>query len=312
MVENRRQYPRLIPDSPVLTSLGESKSGLLLNLCEAGLAVDGVVPQGPDEVVSLAFDLPEDNGHIQARAKIAWTSDSGHRTGLRFVDLADTSRQQLKHWILATVDTTGLATTEEGPAEPVFISHVRDALTSHLKSAEVPLQLRRESEPEKPDVRGEEGLSRYAKSRHLTGLLLAGVLMSSAFVFSLGYYFGSMWYSQRAKSPAAAKVPQPTSQGSMAPVNQSPATTPTLPPTISLEHPGFVLQVGAMTHEDNADELAQALRQRNLPAFVFRRGTDRFYIVAVGPYSDADSTVTVKAELEGQGFQAILRRWTPE
>ncbi|MGB2888298.1 MAG: PilZ domain-containing protein [Candidatus Acidiferrales bacterium] len=312
MLEDRRQYPRLILDSPVLTSLGKSKSERLLNLCEGGLAVDGLAPENRDEVISLAFDLPEDNGHIQARAKIAWTSDSGHRTGLRFVDLADTSRQQLRNWILATVDTTGLATTEEGPAEPVFISHVRDALVSRLKSAEVPPQLRSESEPEKPNVRGDEGLSRYGKLRHLTGLFLTGVLVSSAFVFSLGYYLASMWYNRQAKSPAAAKVPQPTSKGSMAPVNQSPATTPSLPPTISLDRPGFVLQAGAMTHEDNADELARALRQRNLPAFVFRRGTDRFYIVAVGPYSDADSTVTVKAELEGQGFQVILRRWSPE
>ncbi|MGB2888075.1 MAG: SPOR domain-containing protein, partial [Candidatus Acidiferrales bacterium] len=85
-----------------------------------------------------------------------------------------------------------------------------------------------------------------------------------------------------------------------------------LPPTISPDLPGFVLQVGAMAHEDNADALAEALRQRNLPVFVSRRGTVRFYIVAVGPYSNADSAVTVKAELESQGFQAILRRWSPE
>ena len=67
-----------------------------------------------------------------------------------------------------------------------------------------------------------------------------------------------------------------------------------------------------MTHEDNADALAVDLQQRNFPAFVYRRGTDRFYRVAVGPYSDEDSPVRVKGELEKQGLKAFLRRWVPE
>jgi SPOR domain/PilZ domain len=310
---NRRQYPRLIPDPPMPVCLGESKSGVLLDLSEGGLAVDGFAPESRDEVIPLAFGLPEDNGYILAAAKIAWTSDSGPRTGLHFVDLAETSRQQLRDWMSARVDTAGLAATEAEPAEPVFNSHATDALIDQLKSEEVRLQLSSESEPEKPNVRDDEGLKRYGKSRHLIGLFLVGVFLSSASIFSLGYYFDSMWKNRRTKQiTAAPKVSSLPSKSSAAPVSQPPATTPSLPPTISLDVPRFVLQVGAMTHEDNADALAEALRQRNLPVFVFRRGTDRFYIVAVGPYSDADSTVTIKKELERQGFQAILRRWSPE
>ncbi|MFY9532264.1 MAG: SPOR domain-containing protein [Candidatus Acidiferrales bacterium] len=155
------------------------------------------------------------------------------------------------------------------------------------------------------------GPSRHGKLRLQIELVLAAALLSWAFIF-LGHYFGRIGDNRQARSSAAAKVPELPSKSSAAPVNQSPATTPSLPPTISLDRPGFVLQVGAMTHEDNADALAEALHHRNLPAFVFRHGTDRFYIVAVGPYGDADSTVTVKGELERQGFQAILRRWSPE
>ncbi|MFY9528075.1 MAG: SPOR domain-containing protein [Candidatus Acidiferrales bacterium] len=310
---NRRQYPRLIPAPPMPVCLGESKSGVLLDLSEGGLAVDGFAPESRDEVIPIAFGLPEDNGYILAVAKIAWTSDSGRRAGLRFVDLVETSRQHLKDWMSARIDTAGLAAIEAEPAEPVFISHATDALIDQLKPAEVRLQLSSESEPEKPDVRDDARLKRYGKSRHLSGLSLAGVLLSSASVFSLAYYFDSIWKNRQAKQiTAAPKVPSLPSKSSAAPVSQSPATTPSLPPTISPDLPGFVLQVGAMAHEDNADALAEALRQRNLPVFVSRRGTVRFYIVAVGPYSNADSAVTVKAELEGQGFQAILRRWSPE
>ncbi len=310
---DRRQYPRLIPDPPVPVCLGESKSGVLLDLSEGGLAVDVFAPNSRDEVIPLAFGLPEDNGYILAVAKIAWTCDSGPRTGLRFVDFAETSRQQLRDWMSARVAIAELAATEAESADPVFNSHATDALLDLLKAAEVRLQLGSESEPEKPDVRDDEGLKRYGKSRHLIGLVLIGVLFSLASIFTMGYYFNSRRKNSRTKEvTAAAKVSSLPSKSSAAPVTQSPATTPSLNPTISLDLPGFVLQVGAMAHEENADALAEALRRRNLQAFVFKRGTDRFYIVAVGPFSDADSTVTVKKELEKQGFQAILRHWSPE
>ena len=310
---NRRQYPRLIPDPPMPVCLGESKSGILLDLSEGGVAVDVFAPEGRDEVISLAFGLPEDNGYILAVANIAWTSDSGPRTGFRFVDLTETSRQQLRDWMSARVDTPGLAATEAEPVEPVSNSDATDALIDELQSAEFRLQLSSESKPEKQDVRDDEGPRLYGKSRHAIGLLLVGVLLSSASVFFLSYYFDSVWKNRRTKQIAAApKVPSLPSKSSTSPVIQSPATTPSLPPTISSDLPGFVLQVGAMAHEDNADALAEALRQKNLPALMFRRGTNRFYIVAVGPYSDADSTVTIKKELERQGFQAILRPWSPE
>lgn len=312
MVEERRQYARLIPDSPVFVCLGESKSGLLLDLSEGGLAVDGFASQSREELISLALDLPEGNGRIPVRAEVAWTSDSTHRTGLRFVDLADTSRQQLKDWISTRAYTISRNTAEEGAAAPLLVTPEGEALVSGLRSALVPLQLTRESEPTEPHVMGDEESSRNGKSRRLIGICLAGALVSSASV-SVGYYLGRMWdHPQVREVTAAAKVPESSSHGSTASVNPSPATTPSLPPTLSLDLPGFVLQVGAMTYEDNADALAEALHQKNLPAFVFRHGADHFYRVAVGPYSDADSTAPVKDELAKQGFKAILRRWVPE
>jgi cell division septation protein DedD len=54
---------------------------------------------------------------------------------------------------------------------------------------------------------------------------------------------------------------------------------------------GFVLQVGAMTHKENAEALAEALQRRNFPAFVSRREADGFYRVVVGPCTDVDSTL---------------------
>jgi PilZ domain len=112
MIQDRRQYPRLIPNSPLSVSVSESKSGLLFDLCEAGLAVDGLAPESHDEVISVAFDLPDGGGRLQSRAEIAWTSNSEHRIGVRFVDLAETSRQQLREWIYARVYPTELRMSE--------------------------------------------------------------------------------------------------------------------------------------------------------------------------------------------------------
>lgn len=66
-----------------------------------------------------------------------------------------------------------------------------------------------------------------------------------------------------------------------------------------------------MTHKENADALAEILRRRYFPAIVSHPGTDRFYRVVVGPYRDADSALTAKEELKGQGFESIRTPWKP-
>jgi cell division septation protein DedD len=73
--------------------------------------------------------------------------------------------------------------------------------------------------------------------------------------------------------------------------------------------PTFVLQVGAMAQSGNADALTASLRQKNFPAFVSKRGKDRFYRVLVGPYNGADSAMRVKNELEMQGFKSVRTEW---
>ena len=99
MVHDRRLYQRLTPSLPQLILLDESKYSLLFDLSEAGLAVEGFTAQDPRRPVSLEFDMPEGSGCIQARAEVVWMSDSGYRTGFRFLDLPENSRKQLKDWV---------------------------------------------------------------------------------------------------------------------------------------------------------------------------------------------------------------------
>jgi SPOR domain/PilZ domain len=295
MLEDRRQHLRVIPDRPLLARWGVSQSGFLCDLSEEGLGVNGLAPESPAEVITLAFDLPDGRGHIEARGEIAWTSDPQNRAGLHFVDLADTSREQLRKWISASVYTSELGIAETEPAEPpVSVTHGTD-------SADLLAQ----------ETLANEGLSRHRTSPYLTLFVLGALSLFSGVVFA-HYYLGGGGNSwQGGKIMAAGKVPEVPLPGSIAPAKPSPAANPSLPPTLPLNTSGLVLQVAAMKHEDNADALAKTLQKRNFPAFVFKRGADPFYRVAVGVYSDPDSAATVKDQLKVLGFESILKPWSP-
>lgn len=296
MLQDRRQYQRVIPDQPLLVRCGESQCRLLFDLSEEGLAIDDLGSEISAQVIPLVFDLPDGHGHIQANGEIAWTNDSEKRTGLRFVDLAHTSRQQLRQWISASVfDTTDLALAEEEPAQPpVFRTQQMDS-AGFLAPQPMP----------------NEGFSRNVASHYLTWLVLGALSLFSGVAF-VRHYLGGTGSSWRTKEiMAAGRVPEIPPADPIASPKLSPVTTPSLPPTLPLDVPGFVLQVAAMKHEDNADALAKTLQKRNFPAFVFKRGANPFYRVAVGAYSDPDSAVRVKDQLKAQGFQAILKHWSP-
>ena len=295
MLQDRRQYQRVIPDQPVLVRCGESQCRLLIDLSEEGLAIDDLGSESSAEVIPLVFDLPNHHGHIQAKAKIAWSNASEKRAGLRFLDLPDISRQRLRQWISASVfHTTELALAEEGPGQPPIF------LTDRTNSIEFLAP--------QPIYSG--GLSRYGASHYLTWLVLGAVSLFSGIAF-VRHYLGMKNRWQGKVTMAAGKVPEIPVPSSTPSVEPPPAPTPFLPVTHPLSLPGFVLQVAAMKHEDNADALAKTLQEKNFPAFVFKRGANPFYRVAVGAYSDPDSAHRVKDELKAQGFESILKHWSP-
>jgi hypothetical protein len=323
MVEERRQHARLLPGSPLFVSLDYFKSGLLLDVCEGGVAVASLVPRNLDEVISLAFDLPEGQGRVEGKAEIAWTRDSGHLTGVRFVDLDDCSRQKLGAWICSRA-SQALPRSEE-MAQPVFVtrstyaqveasqeSRENGAAVAESKLAPAPILAAGKGDAKQLQILTEIGLSGGGKSRHTIELILAVVLLSWALVF-LGYQMGSTGFSRAGREvTSGSKGAEAPSQAMVGSVEASPAPSQPLSTIPSVSDAGVVLQVGAMKLEENADAMAKDLQKKNFPAFVFRHGGDRLYKVAVGPYGDTDATTPVKGKLEKEGFQPILKRWLPE
>jgi hypothetical protein len=328
MLAERRHFQRVGLNSPLPVRLDESKDSLLFDLCEEGLAVDGLADRKPGEVIPFSFELPERHGCIQGTAEIVWTNDPGHRTGLHVLGLADPIREQLVSWISARACAGKLVVTEKVSFESNIVTDstpdLINPILQHLgndsgtcsSSSLSPALLGEEFAPDYSELRSAGELNPDRKSILRIAVGLGLLLLFSVFVFlvyqSLGHSRETRNNLQTGVSPTTASAPELPPNDAAASVKNPSAATPPFAPPAPLDHPGFVLQVGAMRHEANADSLAQDLQRRNFPAFVFRRGTDRFYRVAVGPYSEVDSPARVKGDLQKNGLKSFLRPWVPE
>ena len=332
----RRLHPRKQLWFPYI-QLGADNGGIILDISESGLAMQAFRSLTEDQLPAMRFQLSESRTWIETRGRIAWISASKNRAGMEFVDLPEEARDQIRQWVPWTLHPSGSA--EENPlgeqiepaknalptSEPetgilvperettgrvdenqgrhssaersragVLAQHSRNARCRNSLTA-VPR--------DKSSDRGRTAGSR--KSRERTGVFLVTVLLLSAFFLVASRFDRNGNSSRGTEVRAAAKVAE------LSPDNSVNAKTLSVDPSLSWDQPGFVLQVAAMTHEENADALAESLRQRNFPVIVSRRGTSRFYRLLVGPYIDVDSTLRVKEQLKEQGFDAFRTAWNP-
>jgi cell division septation protein DedD len=326
MIQERRHFERVGLDSHLLVLLAESKYGLLADLCEDGLAADVLSARSLGETIPFSFYLPEKSNCIQGRAEIVWTNELEHRIGLHFLELTDPSRQQLVEWISAKAGALGVIGAETGAIQPSVatgetpapVNPVVEDSADNYESRPMSLLFSslpsEEYEPENSVLTSGGEMHNHRRLRHTIAIALASVLLFSVLGFVVYHWRGTRNNLQvtETTAAAAANAPELPAEETTAPVKPSATTTPISVPTPRLDLPGFVLQVGAMRQEANADALAHDLQGKNFPAFVFRRGSDRFYRVAVGPYTDKDTPVKVKRDLEKRGLKAFLKRWVPE
>jgi cell division septation protein DedD len=316
-MQERRQFQRLVPDTPAPIYLGEFGSVDLFDVSEGGVGVACPIPAGINPVISLVFGLPGVRERIQATAEPAWTNDSTHRAGFRFLELAEASRALLRDWISSRAYDTAQApfafpeSAAASAAAPGFVSSDwRAEKFARLRAA-----------------LAAASRTRPARLGRIVTLTLAIIVLAPACVY-LGHLIGNMGRNVQAVGRfAVANAPVNTETGSAANASAvAPASAPNavaatpppaspdtnLPTLLSLDRPGFVVQVGAMTHEAYAEDMRRSLEKKEFPAFVFHRSSGRFYRVAVGPFSGANAAAQTKAKLEKLGFQTILKPWSPE
>jgi len=132
--------------------------------------------------------------------------------------------------------------------------------------------------------------------------------------------------TKEAAEPASAKQkqdrvqPQPAPQAVIQPDTNSakPAAVATLASNAasgtdvkqSVGSGTFVVQIAAVTREEDAAALAGALRKKSYSVFVVNNPAihDKFYHVQVGPFTTLQDAEAMKVKLTSEGYNPIVKR----
>jgi DedD protein len=94
--------------------------------------------------------------------------------------------------------------------------------------------------------------------------------------------------------------------------NATPAQTPaanTPDPTTTLPTAGYFVQVAAVSKQEDADSLVDALKKKEYPAFVAAPvATDKLLRVQLGPFADVKEAEAMRARLIADGYSPILKK----
>ena len=110
-----------------------------------------------------------------------------------------------------------------------------------------------------------------------------------------------------------ATAPAQTTAGASTTDASTPATATARADTkavVAATAGGFVVQIAAVTREEDAAALAGALRKKNYSVFVVNNPAmhDKFYHVQVGPFTTMQDAEAVKVKLTGEGYNPIVKR----
>ena len=118
--------------------------------------------------------------------------------------------------------------------------------------------------------------------------------------------------------PSAAKAADPRASQNTAPVEVASAKPPVEVKTTALDDAkpvsstggSYVVQIAAVSREEDAAALAGALRKKSYKVFVVNNPAvhDKLYHVQVGPFSSPQDAEAMKAKLTGEGYNPIVKR----
>jgi cell division septation protein DedD len=72
---------------------------------------------------------------------------------------------------------------------------------------------------------------------------------------------------------------------------------------------GYFVQVAAVSKQEDAQSLVDALKKKEYPAFVAAQvATDKLFRVQLGPYAEAKEAEAMRTRLIGDGYSPILKK----
>jgi len=112
---------------------------------------------------------------------------------------------------------------------------------------------------------------------------------------------------ERKDSDTAATPPDATNNAETpaASAENKPAAPETAAPAAS---GGYFVQVAAVSKQEDAQALVDALKNKQYPAFAANGSGDKLFHVQVGPYSDIKDAEGMRAKLVSDGYNPILKK----
>jgi DedD protein len=109
-------------------------------------------------------------------------------------------------------------------------------------------------------------------------------------------------------TPAADAKPDTAAAPADAAVTSAPAANAP-DPTTTLPTSAYLVQVAAVSKQEDGDALVDALKRKQYPAFIaVPIPADKLYHVQVGPFSDIKDAEAMRARLIADGYSPILKK----
>jgi DedD protein len=108
--------------------------------------------------------------------------------------------------------------------------------------------------------------------------------------------------------PANQTLANPASS-SQSPSKAPDTATSTPAPELKSGTSSYTVQVAAVTRQEDADILVNALRKKQYPVFVVANlPGDSLFHIQVGPFSDPKEAEAMRSRLAGDGYNAIVKK----
>jgi len=110
---------------------------------------------------------------------------------------------------------------------------------------------------------------------------------------------------QKAPSPQLATAATPATPKSAANNPEDKSAAPD--PAIALAQ-GYFVQVAAVTKQEDAQALVEALKKKQYAAFASNSVPDKLFHVQIGPFNDVKDAELTRAKLISDGYNPILKK----
>lgn len=184
------------------------------------------------------------------------------------------------------------------PAATAVITEANASPTQNKPSAVVPVKAEVQPAQEEPTTSNPQGNLTFYKAVQRTGDAAEPPAKQAQ-------------SATAANAIEATATPAPAAKSATAPPPAPPASAPVVTRSTPVTGSGtIVVQIAAVSREDDAVALAGALRKKNYNVFVVNNPVtnDKLYHVQVGPFATIQDADAMKAKLTGEGYNPIVKK----